>query len=852
MGSFRFLKNDLTGGQISPLLARRSNADRHIKGAASMQNMTIMIQGGATSRPGTQHVAEVKDSSKFTRLLPFEFNAVETYAIEAGDGYFRINKESGQVLETDIVVTGVTQANPGVITAVAHGLTTGDQFYLTEIVGMTELNHTRTYYTVGTTTANTLEIKDRDDVNIDTSGFTAYISGGVINKIFEVVSPYTEADLPTVQYTQSADVISLVHEDHAPRDLTRTSDTDWELVETDFINGPYLAENTEMSNSLTGSGPDNQPGDTITLTADFVTNINDGQGFVSTDVGRLVTNRSPVDIEDDTLVFWGTITSITSTTVVEVLVEGENAWNFTGGGSHRWRLGAWSDTTGYPRTVTYHQQRRFYAGTPTQPDTIWGSAIDDFTNFTPGIEDSDAVEYIIASNKVNAIYWLASSSRLRIGTEGGVHTLWGGSTTASLTPTNVEADQENKIKCKRIQPVDNGGITLFAQRSGKVMRELVFTAETDSLSAVDITLVSENILGNVGLTSDVGVKEMAFQLEPVPTMWCVKDDGNMAALTYSRETGTVGWHNHILGGTDVAVESVISIPGTGQDKIWVIVKRTINGVTRRYTEQLSQQFRGVTNREARFSDSFIHTSGETPAGTLTPSATTGTGVTFTAGSSVFASGDVGRVIQYNNTDSQGVLTRSRALITSFTSGTEVDATVLRDFPDTSIISSGNWTLSNNVCGKLDHLEGEQVSILVDGGTHPAQTVTNGSVTLNGQYTDITIGFGYVQEIELVDIDFGSAVGTAYGGRSKVNEIFLELFETMGMFIGFDEDTLREVVFREGNDTMNEGVPLFTGTKTPRPKGGWRDTIKTLIRQVDPLPLTVLAIVIKGTVSDETG
>ena len=99
MGSFKKLENDFTGGQVSPLLNKRSNAKRHDIGLKTLQNMTIMLQGGVTSRPSTEHVAQVKDSSKTTRLLPFEFSTEETYAIEMGDLYFRFLKESGQILQ---------------------------------------------------------------------------------------------------------------------------------------------------------------------------------------------------------------------------------------------------------------------------------------------------------------------------------------------------------------------------------------------------------------------------------------------------------------------------------------------------------------------------------------------------------------------------------------------------------------------------------------------------------------------------------------------------------------------------------------------------------------------------------
>ena len=365
--------------------------------------------------------------------------------------------------------------------------------------------------------------------------------------------------------------------------------------------------------------------------------------------------------------------------------------------------------------------------------------------------------------------------------------------------------------------------------------------------------MSEDILGCPGDTADSGVIEMAFQLEPVPIVWCVKDNGDLAGLTYSRETDTVGWHNHKMGGTNAEAKSVITIPGTGQDRVWLVISRTIDGITRQFIEQVNTHFRGKVNREAMFSDSFINFTGEEPAGTLTPAATTGTGINFTAGSAVFVAGDVGRIIQYENADSTtGDPIFSRALITGFTSTTVFVVSVLRDFPNTNDIASGAWTMSATVYDKLDHLEGESVSILADGGTQPAQTVTNGSITLAGQYTDVTLGLGYTQEFELLDIDFGSAVGTAYAARSKVNEVSLDLFESMGGFLGFSESSLTEMVFRQGNETMNEGLPLFTGPQSERPQGGWRDSIKTLFRNTDPLPTTVLGMTIKGVVSDSTG
>ena len=77
----------------------------------------------------------------------------------------------------------------------------------------------------------------------------------------------------------------------------------------------------------------------------------------------------------------------------------------------------------------------------------------------------------------------------------------------------------------------------------------------------------------------------------------------------------------------------------------------------------------------------------------------------------------------------------------------------------------------------------------------------------------------------------------------MNEIDIDLFESMGGSIGFDEDSLTEIVYRQGDSIMNEGLPLFTGSQTPRPKGGWADATTLFYRNADPLPSTVLSMTI---------
>ena len=849
MPRINYLKNNFTSGQASPLLGARSDTKRQQNAVKTLKNMTILEQGGITSRPGSIYSHELKDSGVKSRLITFEFSTTQSYIIELGAGYFRFMKEDGLILESDLNISGITSANPGVVSSTSHGLADGDQVYITDVLGMTEVNDPNLYYTVANKTTHTFELQDRDGTNVDTSGFTAYASVGTINRIYTIDNPYSESDLFDIQITQSADVLTLTHPDFAPRELTRTSDTSWTLtplMKDDFdtgatlvyLDGPYLNINaTDTTLTLGGTTG------SVSVTASAVTGINDDTGFQATDIGRLIRWKDAAGNWT-----WLEITARSSTTVVTATIKGADASATTATTS--WRLGSWSRTTGFPRAVTYHQQRIVYGGTSSQPDALFGSNIDDFPNFAPSepdgtVADDHSWTFILASGGVNAIYWIASHGRLRVGTEAGCWSLWGGSDNFSITPTNVDADLENNIRCKSIQPINLGSVSLFAQRSGKVIRELAFSFEQDSLVHPDLTVLAEDILGDPGDTTDEGVIQMAYQLEPTSVLWSVVDNGSLIGLNYSRDNDIVGWHKHIFGGTDVVVESVATLPGTGQDITYLSVKRTINGSTRRFVEKLDTYFRGKTSNDARFSDCSFEDLGQSMTDTVTPGATTGDGVTFTAGSGVFVATDVGRIIENQSTGETG-----RAVITAYTNGTEVTADIDVDFTDTNAIAAGDWVLSRSTITGLDALEGETVAVLANGGTLEQKTVSSGSITLGDQYTNVKVGLPYTQEVELLDVDFGDPAGSLIGQRSKVIETYLELFESSGGFIGYDSSSLSEIIFREGDDITDQGVGLFTGQKRPRPKGGWRDSLKLLIRQTDPLPMTLLAIIIKGLISED--
>ena len=239
----------------------------------------------------------------------------------------------------------------------------------------------------------------------------------------------------------------------------------------------------------------------------------------------------------------------------------------------------WTSSNGYPRTVSFYEQRLFFAGSSTYPQTIWGSQTADYENFDQGTGLADeSMEYAIATNKVNVIRWLQPSRDLIVGTAGGEFKV-GRPQGEPLTPSNVMVTQQTTYGSWTIPPIQIGNAILFAQRARRKIREFSYQFQSDAYIAPDMTLLSEHITAGY-------LKDMDYQQEPDSVIWACTADGKMLSLTYERPEEVIAWAEHEIGGTSVEVESVSVITNTTQDQLWVAVKRTVNGSVVRHIEYL--------------------------------------------------------------------------------------------------------------------------------------------------------------------------------------------------------------------------------------------------------------------------
>ena len=415
------------------------------------------------------------------------------------------------------------------------------------------------------------------------------LSGG---SAYEISSPYLTAELFDIKFAQSADVMYITHPNHEVMKLSRTGHTSWTLAQVDFTDGPYLATNTTATTLTPAQAA---TGSNINITASAVTGINGGAGFQTTDVGRIISFNGGK----------AKITARSSTTVVACTIT--TAFTNTNA-TEAFNLGAFSDTTGHPSCVSFFEQRLVFAGTTDEPQTLFFSKAGDYENMTTGTNADDAMVYTIASNQVNAIRYMKAVRTLVVGTTGGEFTVSADGTDASITPTNITIKRQSSFGSANVDAIPAGNAILFLQKAKRKIRELQYNFDSDGYQAPDLTILNETV-------TDTGINEMSYQQEPGSNIWCVRDDGVLACLTYQRSENVIAWSRHIFGGAfgsgKAVCESVASISGVlTEDEVWVIVKRTINGATKRFVECFSDfDFDETSATSFKFLDSHLSYSG---------------------------------------------------------------------------------------------------------------------------------------------------------------------------------------------------------------------------------------------------
>lgn len=579
------------GGELSPAIAVRHDLEKWDVGLKHAENVIVLKQGGLLKRPGFQFLAEVKDSSAFTRLIPFQFKTTQTYILEFGNLYVRILKDNGQVLTgSAATITGATQANPVVVTTSgAHGLSNGTEIYISGVVGMTELNGRN--FRIANVTGTTMELLDLFDDNVDGTGFAAYSSGGEADTIYEVATPYTTADLQNLDFAQSADTMYLAHPSHAPRKLTRTGHNAWTLAVVSF--SPSQAAPTlpgAVASVGTGSvtysyvvtavsettNEESAPTSAATCTNDLTTSGN--HNTVSWTAASGADRYRVYKLENGVHRYAG---FTTSTSFVDENIDPddnvtppENTTLFSGANE-------------YPSAVAFFEQRLAYASSVNDPQTVWLGRSESLENFSTSVitQANDAITVRLFGQQVNEIRFLIELNELFILTSGSERSLRGND--GFLTPTNGLRSNISARGAKKVKPITIGDSILFVQDAGEIIYEKVFTGFDGQGRSVyserELTIMAEHLFRGRS------VSDWAYAQAPDSIILMATSDATGLYMTYHREHDIWALTRCGPGGAG-QIESVASIRDGSYDAPYAVIKRTINSQTKRYIERQADRY----------------------------------------------------------------------------------------------------------------------------------------------------------------------------------------------------------------------------------------------------------------------
>lgn len=804
-------------GELAPSLRARVDLVKYATGLATCRNTMTRPQGGTLNRPGTKLICEVKDSTTQVRLIEFIFNNEQTYVLEFGSQYMRVIKDGVRV------------------TVDPDDWDIGTAYEVGDLVAHSGVN----YYCVQANTGNA-----------PPNGTYWY---ALVDDIFEMPTPFAVADLMALRFVQSADVIFFAHRSYAPQELRRYSDTKWTMQPVAF--GSALTP----PNVVTGStSPPFASGWRVTAV--------DASGDESLPDGAfhaIPTSGAPITIA------WSAVTGAVKYRIYRSdnldtgsLSGPQGPYGFVGESTGLFFVdngilpdyldtppsdpGLFATEGDYPGAVTLSGQSLYFGGTDNDPQRIWKSRTGVLRNFNlkiPVTDDSPVV-FTLVGRRVNDVKHLLELRRLLALTSGAEWAI-NGDAAGIISPTQINAKAQSYNGCGDVSPVNVDGTVIFIHARASVVRDLGFSFDSDLYDGSDLGIFSEHLLAKKAIL------DVAYQAVPHCVVWMVRSDGQLIGMTFVKKHEVNGWHRH---DTDGLFERVCVVPEGQEDVLYVVVKRTIAGVTKRYIERMhSRAFTDV--KDVVLLDCSVSYDGRNTDEDLTVTLSGGTEwkatetLTLTASAALFESSDVGKQFHLYDEDGLPIL---KFTVRAFTSSTVVtgraDRTVVAAARE---VAFSAWARAINTMDGLDHLEGEAVGILGDGfvvaspnnAKHVRKSVATGSVSLNSHYAVVHAGLPVTADVELLDID-------TQARKVLVSQVKVHIDSSRGGFFGGSApagDGTAGLVELMPDAQTNRDLPppLVSDKRETNIEPTWKSNGRIFIRQVDPLPLSILAVVPSG-------
>jgi len=405
---------------------------------------------------------------------------------------------------------------------------------------------------------------------------------------YEIANPYSESDLLDVHTVQSADVLTLVHPNHAPRELRRLGALNWQMTTIAFA--PVIATPGWIAATASGH-TEAKYWYTYVVTALAADLLVESPASAASGVpGNLYETGGIVTISWAAVSgaaryrvyklqggLYGYIGETEGTSLVDDNIAPDLSMTPP-------RFDAVFNAQGnYPGAVSYFEQRRCFAGTHSQPQNIWmtKSGTESNMSYSLPVRDDDRISFRVAAREANTIRHIIPLNELLLLTSSAEWRIASLNNDA-LTPTSISVRPQSYVGASNAQPVIINNTLIYGAARGGHVRELAYNWQAGGFVTGDLSLRSPHLFDNHEIV------DMAYSKAPQPIVWFVSTSGKLLGLTYVPEQQIGAWHQH---DTDGAFESCCVVAEGREDVLYVIVCRVLNGQTVRTIERMaSRQF----------------------------------------------------------------------------------------------------------------------------------------------------------------------------------------------------------------------------------------------------------------------
>lgn len=405
---------------------------------------------------------------------------------------------------------------------------------------------------------------------------------------YELANPYAEADLFDIHYVQSADVLTLVHPNYAPRELRRLGALNWQLTTIAFaptLTAPtgVTATATQASSpsnlttqryKVTTIGDDGLDQSLASASAECTNNLNQ-TGAYNTITWTAVAGAKRYNVYKQSNGLYGYMGQTDSTTFTDDNITADIAT------TPPEQFNPFASAGNYPGAVSYFEQRRCFAGTINKPQNIWMTRPGTESNLSYSLptREDDSINFRVAAREANTIRHIVPLSNMVLLTSSAEWRVTSLNSDA-ITPSTISVRPQSYIGASNVQPlIVNNNLIYSAARGGHV-RELAYNWQANGYITGDISLRAPHLFDGLE------IRDAAYAKSPQPICWFVSSNGKLVGLTYVPEHQVGAWHQH---DTDGVFESVCAVSEGAEDAVYAIVRRTINGQSVRYVERMGSR-----------------------------------------------------------------------------------------------------------------------------------------------------------------------------------------------------------------------------------------------------------------------